>query len=101
MPDKQDMPKKSDYIIGIMASPFLGFCFFFLWLFYNIWTKNNYIILQNDKRVKVGSWRWWWYRLVLTYSTAKRCPDCRKIIDSIHTVNLCECAYKLDMKGMK
>ena len=90
----------STYVVAIGAAPLFGLGQLLAWSFYGAWADEGYLILEDDKRVRVGGWRWWWYRLMLGYATAEHCPDCHKVIDSIHTTNLCECAYKLDMKGV-
>lgn len=88
------------YSLAIIMAPIFLPAFLLFWFFFAAWTHKNTLILENDTQVDVGGWRWWWYRIMLGYRTAKRCPDCHKIIDSVHTTNLCECAHDIDMKGM-
>lgn len=89
---------ESKYLVALGAAPFLGFAFFWYWLF-TLGGQKNTLYLEHDKVVKNGTWAWWWYRQMLGYETAERCQDCKKIIDSTKTLNLCECAFELDMKG--
>lgn len=90
----------SAYFVAVAATPLFGLGQLLAWLFFGVWVDGGHLILEDDRRVKIGGWRWWWYRLMLGYKTAERCPDCYKIIDSIHPTSLCECAYKLDMNGV-
>lgn len=94
-------PTRFDYALAIAVMPFLGIVFTLLWLTTGRKYDNGNLILANDKQIKIGGWKWFWYRLLLSHPTAERCEDCHKIIDSIHTTNLCQCAFELDMKGIK
>jgi len=95
------MSKSLDFMIAILSAPVAVPCFFLMWAFYLRWQHANSFTLENGRRVKNGSWAWWWYRIMLSYQPSPICPDCRKLIDSTYTTDLCDCAFKLDTRGMK
>ena len=56
---------------------------------------------SNRTRIKVGGFRWFWYRIILSRPAfINWCIECHKPIDSTKTTDLCTCAFELDMKGM-
>jgi hypothetical protein len=89
------------YIVAIGALPMFGMAHLAVWLFWGAWTHSNWFYLENGQHVKNGGWKWFWYRLMLGYQPTKCCSDCGKIIDSAYITDLCQCAFNLDMRGMK
>lgn len=66
---------------------------------------SKYIRLDDDKRtrVKIGGLKWFWYRIVKSTPVYfPWCLDCHKFYDTFNgnDIDLCTCAFELDMKGM-